>query len=157
MLTTYTQQFQMSDETMTQTKNILCWILLHRCAWECEAPPITRRGHYSYSNQEEFVTRLLFSFSSCWQLYFWQWRDVWQICGPPAIPEQSSRQRVVLPGAAAQSSLALYGHCVNPLKVHSPAAATRQSRATGRTDRGDEKEKEKTTGSEEGKCSWVML
>lgn len=55
----------------------------------------------------------------------------------------------MLPDAAAQGTLALYGYRVNPLKVHSPAAAPGQSRPQTQEDW----EREETRGSEEGSRS----
>lgn len=49
---------------------------------------------------------------------------------------------MVSPGAAASSPLPLNGNCVNPLKVHPPAAVTRQSR-TGRWREGAEERRGK--------------
>lgn len=73
----------------------------------------------------------------------------------PGVPEQSSGERVVFPGAAPCSPLPLNGHCVNPLKVNPPAAVTRQSRTTRWREgtRKGKKKREKTTGNEKEMCS----
>lgn len=73
----------------------------------------------------------------------------------PVVPEQGSGERVVPPGAAASSPLALNGHSVNPLKAHPSAAATGQRRARrwreGTAGWEGEKRRRTTTGSEKGK------
>lgn len=66
----------------------------------------------------------------------------------------------MFPDAAASSSLAFNGDRVNPLKVHSSAAATRQSRTRRR--RGGEEERkgrrgEKTKRQSEGGGEKVQL
>lgn len=58
---------------------------------------------------------------------------------------------MVLPGAAAGSSLALNGHRVNPLKVNPPAAVAGAGGRCG--GKKKEKETERRTGSEKQECS----